>query len=80
MLDEYCRCGGPKQYRECHYPEDRQRTSYERRLQRVDRCRLVPVGGKASGLDDDATLGAVRHRLRQPWGRAEHPLASPSSA
>ena len=29
MLDEYCRCGGPKQYRECHYPKDRQRSSYE---------------------------------------------------
>ena len=29
MLDEYCRCGGPKEYRECHYPKDRQRSSYE---------------------------------------------------
>ena len=29
MLDEFCRCGGPKQYRECHYPEDRQRSPYE---------------------------------------------------
>ena len=29
MLDEYCRCGGSKRYRECHYPEDRQRSSYE---------------------------------------------------
>ena len=28
-LDEYCRCGGAKQYQECHYPEDRQRSSYE---------------------------------------------------
>lgn len=29
MLDEYCRCGGPKQYGECHYPEDSQRSSYD---------------------------------------------------
>ncbi len=29
MLDEYCRCGGPRQYQECHYPKDRQRSSYE---------------------------------------------------
>jgi len=29
MLDEYCRCGGSEQYRECHYPEDRQRSLYE---------------------------------------------------
>ena len=29
MLDEYCRCGGPKQYRECHYPEDRRLSPYE---------------------------------------------------
>lgn len=29
MLDEYCRCGGPKRYRDCHYPEDRRRSPYE---------------------------------------------------
>lgn len=29
MLDEYCRCGEPKQYQECHYPEDRKRSAYE---------------------------------------------------
>lgn len=28
MLQEYCRCGEPKRYQECHYPEDRQRTPY----------------------------------------------------
>ena len=46
MLDEYCRCGGPKQYKECHYPKDRQRTSYE--LAREERaaaaCYLREVG------------------------------------
>ena len=29
MLDEFCRCGGPKRYRECHYLDDRQRSTYE---------------------------------------------------
>ncbi len=29
MLDEYCRCGGNKLYRECHYAEDRDRSAYE---------------------------------------------------
>jgi hypothetical protein len=33
MLDEYCRCGGPKQYQECHYPKDRERSVYELVLQ-----------------------------------------------
>ena len=29
MLDEFCRCGGPKRYRECHYPSDRRRSPYD---------------------------------------------------
>ena len=52
--------GGPKQYRECHYPEDHQRSTYELVSEEWTVCRLVPVGGKAPGLGDDVTLGAVR--------------------
>ena len=29
MLDEFCRCGGPERYRNCHFPSDRQRSPYE---------------------------------------------------
>ena len=46
MLDEYCRCGGPKQYRECHYPEDCQRSPYELVSEewRAASCYLWEVG------------------------------------